>query len=138
MTVGPLAPDDLALVAPHFEALEGERLLVQQCDACGGLQWPPRELCRVCGSFEHSWVEVSREGTLYSWTEVWHATSEQLRAEVPFTVALVAVEGGAVRFVGRLLGSESPYVGAQVEAVFERAGERVLVQWRLSDDEEGK
>jgi uncharacterized protein len=43
------------------------QLLVQRCDACARLRWPPRVLCGACGSFAWTWEPASGRATVVSW-----------------------------------------------------------------------
>ena len=47
---------------PFFDASKQGQLVVQKCDNCGTLRFPPRRMCSNCLSREASWTPVSGEG----------------------------------------------------------------------------
>ena len=40
-------PDDLS--KPFWDAVNTKKLVLQHCDACNKLQYPPQKTCQVCG-----------------------------------------------------------------------------------------
>jgi len=134
-------PTDWAL--PRLDAVNrawftSGRLELQQCGACGALQHPPEEICRMCGATAFTSRVVAPTGTIYSYTVVRHAVNAALEAAVPYVVVLVRLdEVPDVRVVGNLLDTtpEDVAIGLAVEAVWRDRdtddGETVrLPQWR--------
>jgi uncharacterized OB-fold protein len=91
-----------AETAPFWDGLEQGRPVVEQCTECRRWLFPPYGVCRRCGSREVGWVELPPTGTVYSYTvnsHVWQAD-----APVPYGIALVDFDGGAVPGSVRLIG----------------------------------
>ncbi|MGA3116761.1 MAG: OB-fold domain-containing protein [Syntrophobacteraceae bacterium] len=51
-----------------FKEDQGGRLLGNKCSLCGRVYFPKARLCRECGHDELSEIELSRQGTLYTYT----------------------------------------------------------------------
>ena len=66
---------------------------VQRCRACGKLMVPPAVGCFRCGSADLEATTVPPEGSLYTFTRIW-VPPAGLEAEVPYTVAVVELQGG--------------------------------------------
>ncbi|SFR64998.1 Zn-ribbon domain-containing OB-fold protein [Halogeometricum limi] len=81
-----------------FDALADEELLGGVCTDCGQVLLPPRPACYACGSRAVDVEPQSREGEIFSYTEV-HAAPPAFAADAPYTVAVVELADG-----GRLLG----------------------------------
>jgi uncharacterized protein len=58
---------------PWWEGLARRELLLQRCDACARLRWPPRALCGACGGLGWAWVAASGRATVASWIVNHHA-----------------------------------------------------------------
>lgn len=112
-------PDDQS--RPYWESALRHRLSLLRCSGCGRFRHPPKEICPACGAGEAAWVEVSGEGTVYSFV-VDH------RNMVPgfsgaYVVALVnPVEGDEdVRIVANIRNCaiEDVEIGMAVRVLFE-------------------
>jgi uncharacterized protein len=134
-----LLPDvDEALTAPFWAAAREHRLVVQRCDQCGALRWPPLPGCPECLSRRTTWVDVATTGTLWSYA-VYHRALSAFFPDVPYTVAVVDLDAGP-RMTARLVGSRGDVaIGARVHAEFTEVAPRiVLPHWSLSDDVDPK
>lgn len=101
-------------------AARGE-LVMPRCDACGALNWYPRERCRSCEQDAFTWTAVSGRGRLFSWSVVRHAFLPQFRDKVPFVPGLVAIdEDPRVRLVTEIVDSDPSELSFDmpVEVVF--------------------
>jgi uncharacterized OB-fold protein len=105
------------LTGPFWGAAREGRLVVQKCDACASLRWPPLPGCPECLHQEAQWVEVAPRGEVWSFVVYHRAFSTDLKDEVPYTVAMVKLEDGPY-MIGRLATEEPVTVGDRVEAVF--------------------
>ena len=96
-------------------AAEG-RLLIQHCAQCGAYQFYPRAMCTVCGT-DTEWVEASGQGTVYTFTVIRQNGSEPFRSELPYVVAMIALQEGP-RMMGNVTGCpvEEVTVGMAVQA----------------------
>lgn len=123
---------------------EGE-LRVQRCTSCGHRQFPPRQMCPQCQSFELDHVAVSGRGTVWSFA-VPHPPLLPAYAEfAPYAVAVIELdEDPALRMVGNLVtGPGEPIdsvdpstveIGQAVEVVFTPMDDEIsLPHWRPVD-----
>ena len=100
------APEPTIDSRPYWDGLKERRLLIQQCGDCGALRHYPRPMCAACHSLEVRWIEASRQGRLYSWTEVHHPFVPGFRDEIPYVMATVELEEG-VRLQCQMLDAAS-------------------------------
>ena len=100
------APEPTIDSKPYWDGLKERRLLLQQCGNCGLVRHYPRPMCDACHSLEVRWIESSRQGRLYAWTEVHHPFVPGFREEIPYVMATVALEEG-VRLQCQMLGAEA-------------------------------
>jgi len=111
-------------------------LRVQRCAACQELRWPPRPVCGSCGDDAVEWVAVPRRGRLYSWVTIWRATVPALQAEVPFDVAVVALDADPrLRMLGRVeaVPDRELAIDSPMNVVFHAVTDDVtLAYWRLA------
>jgi uncharacterized OB-fold protein len=135
--LGVPVPLPTGLDRPYHDGLAAHRLTLQRCGACRGWQWPAEVLCYRCRSFDLRWADVPPEGSLFTWTRVWHPARECLDDAVPYVAAVVEIPAaGGIRLVGNLLGDPArpPVIGEPLRGVFEdhaeRAGRYTLLQWR--------
>ncbi len=79
-------------------------LLASRCTACGSFLFPRADACTYCATEDPEPVELSRHGTLWSWTAV-TAPPPGYEGEVPFGVGVVELPEG-VRVITRLTESD--------------------------------
>ena len=97
------------------------------CNGCNQFHFYPRALCPNCASANLQWTAISGRGGVYSFTIVHRAPSPAFASEVPYAVALIALEEGP-----HLMSS---IVNCAVDAV--HIGMRVKVAFRDFDDGDG-
>ena len=85
----------------YWRGLERHRLLLQRCNRCAKVRFPPMPACCYCGAGDHSVVQASGRATLYSWVVVHHAFSAQLEDAVPYAIGTLQLSEGC-RMVARL------------------------------------
>jgi uncharacterized OB-fold protein len=78
-------------------------LLASRCTNCGNVLFPRVDSCTYCATEDPEPVELSRHGTLWSWTAV-TAPPPGYEGEVPFGVGIVELPEG-VRVITRLTES---------------------------------
>ena len=127
-----LLPDLDGDTTPFWEATARHELVVQRCDGCHRLRFPPRPMCPWCQSFESSWSVMSGRATIWSFV-VPHPPLLPAYAELaPYNVIVVALdEDPTIRMVGNLVAAPDAAInsvdpatieiGAPVEVVFEEA-----------------
>jgi uncharacterized OB-fold protein len=106
--------------AAYWAGCARNELLIQRCADCGTHQFYPRVLCTVCSGRTLEWVRASGRGRLRSYTIVRRAVSEAYAAQVPYVVALVALEEGPTMMSG-IVGCmlDDVHIGMPVQVVFE-------------------
>ncbi|MBM4415962.1 MAG: hypothetical protein FJ035_06905 [Chloroflexi bacterium] len=114
-----------ALDKPYFDALNEDRLVIQNWTCCQRLQHPPAATCGGCGSnqLQHmSWKQVSGNGTIYSYGVVYDSPIAVLQADQPYNVALIELEEDpGVKMLSHLPGRavDDVPIGAKVKVIFE-------------------
>jgi uncharacterized OB-fold protein len=127
-----LSPVNDPVAGPFFEAAAAGRLVVQRCNSCDLLRWPPLSGCPDCRSRDTTWVDVRPTGTIWSFVVYHRAFSASLKDEIPYTVAMVQLDEGPY-LVGRLIdGEKPPQVGDVVNAEFLDVDGVPTVRWRIS------
>ncbi len=129
--------------APWWEAVRRHELLLQQCQGCGTLRFPPRAICNVCQGRGAAWVPASGTGTVQSWIVSHHVFLRSMAGEVPYAVALVRLDEGddllmygnivTVGGGGEIAAADPAAItaGMRVRAVFADVdAECTLVQWQ--------
>jgi hypothetical protein len=126
-----LSPTGDGLTAPFFEAAGQGRLVLQRCNSCGALRWPPLTGCPECRSRDADWIEAAPTGTIWSFVVYHRAFAAELKPDIPYTVVMVELDDGPY-MVGRLVEGEKPAtVGARVAAEFSDSVEAPSVRWRI-------
>ncbi|NBS64419.1 MAG: short-chain dehydrogenase, partial [Betaproteobacteria bacterium] len=107
-------------------AAEG-RLMLQVCERCASLQYPPREACAGCLSPELRWREQSGEGDLLAVTILRHSNDLYFRERLPWRIGMVKLDAGPTLIV-HLHGdvAEAP-CRVRVGARLDRSGQAVLI-----------
>jgi uncharacterized OB-fold protein len=83
---------------------EDGALLGSRCANCGSTLFPRVDACTYCATEDPAPVELSRRGTLWSWTAV-TARPPGYEGEVPFGIGIVELPEG-VRVITRLTESD--------------------------------
>ena len=108
-------------------AVRGE-LMIQRCRACARHQFYPRMVCAACSSREIDWVRAAGTATVRSFTIVRRPVSEAFAAQVPYVVALVALDEGPVMMTNIVgCAPERVRIGMRVTVAFERWSDTVTV-----------
>jgi uncharacterized OB-fold protein len=115
-------------LAPFFEAARRGQLVVQKCESCGTLRFPPHPLCSRCLSAEASWKPVSGRGEVYSFNVMHQVYHPAFAPEIPYAVVLIKLEEGA-KMLSNLVGIKPSEIkcGMPVEVVFERLSDEVTL-----------
>lgn len=118
---------------PFWDAARRHELALQRCRDCGAFQHPPGPVCRRCAGEALNFVPVSGRGTVYSYTVTYHNFVPGFEWDVPFAIALVAIEEQPdVRLLANLREVDVNHVevGMRVEVVFEARNGTTLPQFR--------
>jgi uncharacterized OB-fold protein len=112
MSTGFLVPELTEETAPFWEGTARGELLVQKCDGCGRLRFPPRPVCPWCRSFDATWTAMSGDATLWSWVIAHPPLLPAYAEKAPYNVIVVTLaEDPALRMVGNLDGAEPAAIG---------------------------
>jgi uncharacterized protein len=131
MTAKPVPlPDEIT--AFYWRGADEGRLLVSQC-AKGHRSHPPAPSCSVCGNRDLEAVELSGDGTVYSFAIVRQAFAPEYLDEVPYLVALIELaEDPRLRVLTNLVDvdPEAAEIGMAVTLTFEARDGQQLPQFR--------
>lgn len=117
-------PDD-RVAGPFWQAAREHRLVVQKCDNCGHLRWPPLSGCPDCLERSVAWVAVAGTGTIWSFAVYHRALHPAFRDDVPYIVAVIALDEGPL-MTARYVGA-APAVGDRVEVFFEDRADHITM-----------
>ena len=127
-------PDELS--QPFWDAVNDQRLVLQDCTDCHKLQYPPQAVCQVCGSADAlGWKEVEGKGHIAAYIVIEDGRLNRRMPDQPYNLALVTLDQDpTVNFYSNLPGVPAYQVpvGAAVEVVFEEVAPGQLIhEWRV-------
>jgi uncharacterized OB-fold protein len=108
-----------------IELRDNERIMGTRCPTCNLVYVPARSVCRDCFGQLSEWVEVSRQGTLLTYTVACEPNPVQ-PSPTPLAYGIVKLDGADTGFV-HMLGDVDPEqlkAGMKVEAVFKGKEDR--------------
>ncbi len=105
---------------PFWKGCQEGRFIIQKCEQCASLRWPPGPMCPECQSTNWVSLNASGGGSLYSWVIVTHPTHPAIADQVPYIVGMIELDEG-IRVVGNVLGIDPKDVmaGLRVALIFE-------------------
>jgi uncharacterized OB-fold protein len=107
-----------------WDALKAGRFVTTKCSKCGNVSFPPQADCPRCMSDEFAWVELGREATLLTYTDV-QVTPASFADRDPYVIAIGELAGG-VKVLAWLEGvpaeKAKPGMKMKVEARTSREG----------------
>jgi uncharacterized OB-fold protein len=120
---------------PFWDSLQKDQvLMIQKCDKCGHMQFPPSPVCTNCLSSDVSWVPCSGKATLWSKVRL-HKKYLEPYPDVPYSVALAKLEEGPI-VTGRITNEnmEKTPIGAPVKINYVKTVDgTVLVEFVPAD-----
>ena len=78
---------------PFWEGCRDGKFLLHRCNHCNSYYWPASR-CVEHGDRDMAWVDVSGNGTIYTYTVLHHALTPSMRDKVPFAVAVIQLDEG--------------------------------------------
>jgi hypothetical protein len=106
---------------PFWQACNSQELRFQCCASCGQARHPPSPVCPRCRSLESQWLKSAGAGSVYTYTVIHHASHDAVKANLPYTVAVVTFDDvPGVRLVTNVSGVAPADV---------RVGMRVKLWW---------
>lgn len=79
---------------PFWDAARRGEFLLQHCDDCGAVRFPPAVICPECSSLAASWKPVSGRGKVWSYVVFHRAYHPAFKEELPYAVACVELAEG--------------------------------------------
>ncbi len=121
-------PAITTLNAPFWEGLKQRALVLQRCDRCSRVWYPPGPLCPHCWSDKYTWASMCGRGRVNSWVVFHQAYYKSFEGEVPYNVAEVELEEGPRLFTNLVdVRNEEIHAGMSAEIVFEEATEEITL-----------
>lgn len=84
---------------PFWEGIKDEKFLLQECNTCSEVFFPPRILCPECLSDDLKHIESKGMGTLYAFTEI---RAKLPGIKVPYIIGLIELDENPGRFLTRI------------------------------------
>ena len=108
-----------------FLGLKEGKILGTRCPRCGAVWVPPSLYCPDCFEELTDWVEVSDEGTVFTFT-VAHLGPDGKPLEEPEIYAFILLDGADGGILHKLgeVRPEEVYIGMRVKAVWAPEAER--------------
>ncbi len=104
----------------HRETAQRFRLEAGKCKGCGKIHFPPRHVCKECGSTEFEMTVLPGKGKVVSFTTI-HIPPAEFEDLKPYVTAIIELENG-VRLTAMV--AEAPpdevEIGTEVEMIFRR------------------
>jgi uncharacterized protein len=89
------------LVESFRAGLARGELLIQRCNACGGMQMYPRHRCIACQSNDLGYAKAEGKGVLLSYTVIRAVPPRGFESDLPYALGVVRLDEG-VQILGRL------------------------------------
>jgi NAD(P)-dependent dehydrogenase (short-subunit alcohol dehydrogenase family)/uncharacterized OB-fold protein len=109
------------------------RFELQVCEACGSVQYPPREMCYRCLHEGLVWREQDGGGELIAATTLLHSHDLYFRQQVPWRIGLVRLDSGPSVVVHLHGDVPAPPARVRVGARLDKAAMAVLVGFPEKD-----
>lgn len=123
----PLPPRQRGSMGRRLTAAAARGVLeLPVCEACGRVQYPPREVCGHCLADALVWRAVTPTAKLLAATRLHHSNEPYFAERLPRRQGLVALDEGAQAVV-HLGGNAAPGDEISLHAMLDRSGEGVLV-----------
>jgi uncharacterized OB-fold protein len=106
------------------------QLRFQACARCHSLRHPPTPICSKCHSVEQTWRNAPAHATIFSFTEIHHASHPAVASNLPYIVAVVEFETlPNVRLVTNILGipASELAIGDVVELTWDRISDELFL-----------
>jgi len=119
---------------PYWDGTVEERLLFQECPACGHRQFYPRACCTNCLAVPE-FVEASGTGTIHTFSVIRQNHVAPFRDWTPYVVAMIELDEGP-RVMGNVVDVDvdDVRIGQRVEVTFVRANDDVALPfWRPAE-----
>jgi uncharacterized OB-fold protein len=118
---------------PYWDGLREGKLMLQHCASCGTVRHYPRPVCPHCFAMESEFKAAPLTGKLHAWTVCHHPFSFFFKAEAPYIVALVDMDGG-VRINAPLRGiaADDLAIGQFLRLQFEPVSKEITLPFFIA------
>jgi len=108
----------------YWDGIREGKLKIKSCTECGKPHHPRRILCFHCGGDTFEWFEISGHATVFSFSTIHRAPSEEFKGELPYTVGIVELREG-IHIFSRIAAPEGrePEIGEAVQLEFRTTGD---------------
>ena len=113
---------------PYWDAAKEHEFVLQKCEDCGHVQFPPAGVCSNCLSDKVGWTRASGRGRVWSFNVFHQVYWESFRDEVPYNVAWVELEEGPM-IISNLVDIKNEDI--RVDMPVEVAFEDITEEWTL-------
>jgi uncharacterized OB-fold protein len=112
---------------PYWHALTEHKLLLKSCRSCGKPHFYPRELCPHCYGDQFDWIEATGTGEIYTYTVCHRPAGPAFAEDVPYVIAIVALDEGP-QMMTRIAGPrETARIGARVRVKYQPQGDGLVL-----------
>ena len=113
---------------PHWEAAKKHQFLVQRCQDCGHMWFPPVPNCTTCLSTHYDWVPVKGTGKVHSFIVYHQGWLPGYLKSTPYNVAIVQLDEGP-RLINNIVGIDNDdiKVDMPVEVTYEDISPEVTI-----------
>ncbi|MCF7982133.1 MAG: zinc ribbon domain-containing protein [Pseudomonadales bacterium] len=112
---------------------EGE-LVLQQCQQCAAVQYPPREICYRCLSDQLNWQVAASGGTVLSAVELHHSYEDFFTEKLPWIIASIQLDNGPIVFAHINKNIVQKNTPVRVFAHVDGSGQAVLIAAEKNSD----
>jgi uncharacterized OB-fold protein len=122
---------------PFWDAANEQKLVIQKCNACGKLVYPPRARCNMCNSAEPlGWTEVEGKGHIDVHLVIRDSRIRGFRSAQPINFAIIRLdEDPGINFLSNLPGTPPGEFedGMPVEVVFAQVpgSDQLIPEWQI-------
>jgi len=112
---------------------ESAELMLQCCNQCQQINYPPRELCGKCLADSLQWQRVDNTGVVQSLAKLHYSLEPEYAEHLPWTVASVKLDCGPV-VLAHLQADISIGAPVKLKPVQDNAANRMLVALGTDSD----
>ena len=121
-------PEVNDLNRPHWDAAKQHQFLIQRCQDCGHMWFPPMPNCSNCLSERLEWAPMKGTGKVHSFIVYHQGWLPGYLKQTPYNVAIVQLDEGP-RLINNIVGvaNDDIRVDMPVEVVFEEINPDVTI-----------
>lgn len=130
-------PDITPRMRPFYEAAVEQRLVIQECAACGATRFPAVETCSHCLTSNMRWIDTAGTGEVFSFVVMHQIYHPWFAERAPYVIAQIKLtEGPQITSTVIDMDPHSVRIGMPVEVEFQRCNDQVaLPVFRMKPDD---